>query len=218
MAGERVEYNGVTGNETGRSRDYANGTQPSIGQSSTARETRESLEKEDYDKEKPSTNASRATLSRSTSSSTVASESVIPTSRPQSSHNPRASPISPARSRFSRISSRFSHISRTRQDDLDGVDLEKLESQVPGQEITPPDEKDPNIIEWDGPDDPENPMNFSRRRKWTMTILLGFVTFCITFASSVFSTATVITARKFGVSNEVMILGTSLFVLVCSPL
>lgn len=46
-----------------------------------------------------------------------------------------------------------------------------------------------------------------------VTIVLGFMTFCITFASSVFSTATVPTAIEFGVSNEVMILGTSLFVL-----
>lgn len=39
------------------------------------------------------------------------------------------------------------------------------------------------------------------------------MTFCVTFASSVFSTAAVVTAEKFGVSEEVMILGTSLFVL-----
>jgi len=39
------------------------------------------------------------------------------------------------------------------------------------------------------------------------------MTFVITFASSVFSTATQPTAQEFGVSTEVMILGTSLFVL-----
>ncbi|KAK5017109.1 hypothetical protein LTR39_001722 [Cryomyces antarcticus] len=39
------------------------------------------------------------------------------------------------------------------------------------------------------------------------------LTFCITFASSVFSTATRPTALLFGVSNEVMVLATSLFVL-----
>lgn len=47
-----------------------------------------------------------------------------------------------------------------------------------------------------------------------VTIVLGLMTFCITFASSVFSTATVSTAIEFAVSTEVMILGTSLFVLV----
>jgi DHA1 family multidrug resistance protein-like MFS transporter len=74
-------------------------------------------------------------------------------------------------------------------------------------------ERDPNLIDWDGPDDPENPMNFSTSRKWMITVLLGLATFCITFASSVFSTATQATALQFGVSNEVMVLGTSLFVL-----
>lgn len=39
------------------------------------------------------------------------------------------------------------------------------------------------------------------------------MTFCVTFASSVFSTATIVTARKFNVSPEVMVLATSLFVL-----
>lgn len=39
------------------------------------------------------------------------------------------------------------------------------------------------------------------------------ITFCITFASSVFSTATFVAAREFHVSTEVMTLGTSLFVL-----
>lgn len=39
------------------------------------------------------------------------------------------------------------------------------------------------------------------------------MTVCVTFASSVFSTASTVTAEKFGVSQEVMVLGTSLFVL-----
>ncbi|KAJ5183947.1 MFS multidrug transporter [Penicillium capsulatum] len=69
------------------------------------------------------------------------------------------------------------------------------------------------IIGWDGPGDPENPRNFRRWRKWIITLVLGFMTFCVTFASSVFSTATRVTANKFHVSPEVMVLATSLFVL-----
>ena len=74
--------------------------------------------------------------------------------------------------------------------------------------------KDPNLVEWDGPNDPENPMNFSRTKKWTMTLTTGLITFVVTFASSIFSTATVETARLFHVSTEVTTLGTSLFVAV----
>ncbi|KAF2465762.1 MFS general substrate transporter [Lindgomyces ingoldianus] len=61
--------------------------------------------------------------------------------------------------------------------------------------------RDPNLIVWDDPSDPVNPMNWPRWKKWNVTMLL------------VFSTATVSAAKKFGVSNEVMVLGTSLFVL-----
>ncbi|KAK1815328.1 hypothetical protein LTR12_010298 [Friedmanniomyces endolithicus] len=53
----------------------------------------------------------------------------------------------------------------------------------------------------------------SRRKKWATTFALGFVTFCVTFASSVFSPGTLATAREFNVSDEVMVLGTALFVL-----
>ncbi|KAF2270173.1 MFS general substrate transporter [Lojkania enalia] len=73
--------------------------------------------------------------------------------------------------------------------------------------------KDPNLIEWDGPCDPGNPQNWPRWRKWVVTMILGLITVCITFASSIFSTATMATAAQFDVSSEVMILGTSLFVL-----
>ncbi|KAF2015544.1 MFS general substrate transporter [Aaosphaeria arxii CBS 175.79] len=127
---------------------------------------------------------------RSTSSRTIATESNIPASRYASAHEPS-------------IAAR--HQSGQGGDDLD---IEKQESRQPQLEAG-----DPNLVDWDGPDDPENPMNFSRSKKWTITMLLGFVTFCITFASSVFSTATIQTAKKFNVSNEVMVLGTSLFVL-----
>jgi DHA1 family multidrug resistance protein-like MFS transporter len=73
-------------------------------------------------------------------------------------------------------------------------------------------EKDPNLVEWDGPNDPENPMNWPTSKKWIVTITLGMMTFCVTFASSVFSNATLPTAEEFGVSTEVTTLGTSLFV------
>ncbi|KAJ5894712.1 hypothetical protein N7495_006403 [Penicillium taxi] len=72
--------------------------------------------------------------------------------------------------------------------------------------------KDPNLVEWDGPDDPENPQNFSKSRKWLITVTMSSMTMWITFASSVFSTATEVTAEEFHVSSEVMILGTSLTV------
>jgi uncharacterized membrane protein YdbT with pleckstrin-like domain len=75
------------------------------------------------------------------------------------------------------------------------------------------EEKDPNVVDWDGEDDKENPMNFPPARKWIMAISMGLMTLVVTFASSVFSSATMVTAQQFGVSSEVMILGLALFVL-----
>jgi DHA1 family multidrug resistance protein-like MFS transporter len=69
------------------------------------------------------------------------------------------------------------------------------------------------IVGWDGLDDPHNPMNFPRSKKWVITMSTALMTFVVSFSSSVFSTATTVTALEFGVSLEVMILGVSLYVL-----
>jgi MFS transporter, DHA1 family, multidrug resistance protein len=91
-----------------------------------------------------------------------------------------------------------------------GANQGRTQQDAPAKDVPA---KDPNLIEWDGPDDPGNPMNWSRTKKWIITIVLGLMTFCVTFASTVFSTATVPTAIEYGVSTEVTTLGTSLFVL-----
>lgn len=38
------------------------------------------------------------------------------------------------------------------------------------------EEDDPNIVFWDGPDDPENPMNWTMKQKWGIIALLSVVT------------------------------------------
>lgn len=74
-------------------------------------------------------------------------------------------------------------------------------------------EMDPNLVAWDK-DDRENPMNWARGRKWSITLMMGLMTFVCTFASSVFSTAIVATSKEYEVSTEVMTLGVSLYVFV----
>lgn len=76
----------------------------------------------------------------------------------------------------------------------------------------PDSSTDPNLVDWDGKDDSENPLNYSNLRKWGITLTMSSMTVWITFASSVFSTATLVTAKEFNVSAEVMVLGTSLVV------
>lgn len=67
------------------------------------------------------------------------------------------------------------------------------------------------IVDFDGPDDPYRPMNWSTRRKIKTTMLYGFLTATSTWASSSYSAATEDIARYFGVSPTVATLGISLF-------
>ncbi|KXS94928.1 hypothetical protein AC578_3929 [Pseudocercospora eumusae] len=102
------------------------------------------------------------------------------------------------------------------------VDVEK-QQHIQDHNQTPEDqlggnkdgdeEQDPNVVGWDGPDDPKNPMNWSPYRKWGIAINMGLMTFVVTFASSVLSSAVTPTSMEFGVSEEVMVLMVSLFVL-----
>ncbi|MCJ1478148.1 hypothetical protein MMC13_006824 [Lambiella insularis] len=91
--------------------------------------------------------------------------------------------------------------------------MDKDEEKHGGTPFSREEKKDANLVTWNGPDDPENPMNWPLSKKVNATATYSFLTFVITFASSVFSTATEVTADEFDVSAEVMVLGTSLFVL-----
>ncbi|RHZ67725.1 MFS transporter [Aspergillus thermomutatus] len=89
----------------------------------------------------------------------------------------------------------------------------RANGDVEAQQFQEKKGKESTLVQWDGPKDPDNPVNFSPARKWTITVMLELMTVSVTFASSVFSTAAQVTAKKFHVSEEVMVLGTSLFVL-----
>lgn len=57
----------------------------------------------------------------------------------------------------------------------DGNDCE-LGDPTP-KENTPTDPTDPNIVDWDGPDDPSNPMNWSTAKKLSTLTMVSVVTF-----------------------------------------
>lgn len=97
-------------------------------------------------------------------------------------------------------------------DDMEKEETDVESAQSENHSPKAPD-KDPNLVDWDGPDDPENPQNWSLRKKWVVTMSLAWMTLWITFSSSVFASATVATSKEFHVSTEVMTLGTSLMVL-----
>ncbi|KAK3713376.1 hypothetical protein LTR37_008568 [Vermiconidia calcicola] len=93
------------------------------------------------------------------------------------------------------------------------------------------------IVDWNGPDDPEKPSNLlaahslyevlrttadhqssSRPRKFVLTFTMSLLNLTFTFGSSVFSAATLQTAQHFHVSNQIMVLATSLYLAVATDL
>ena len=90
--------------------------------------------------------------------------------------------------------------------------------------------RDPNLVTWDGPDDPENPKNWSIRRKWAATLVgknatpptyvranrctVSSFTFISPVSSSMVAPALGTLAKEFNVTNDVVIsLMLSVFVL-----
>lgn len=73
-------------------------------------------------------------------------------------------------------------------------------------------EEDPFVVEWIE-NDPRNPMTFSQMKKWIITIAVANSVLVISFCSSAFSGGIQQIMVQFGVSQEVVTLGVSLFVL-----
>ncbi|KAG8740384.1 hypothetical protein FRC10_004393 [Ceratobasidium sp. 414] len=71
---------------------------------------------------------------------------------------------------------------------------------------------DPYLVQWDGPEDPANPKNWSRPYRWYLTILGGVTVLNATFASSAPSGVELQLIEKFNLSTVVAILTISLFV------
>ncbi|KAJ7171197.1 major facilitator superfamily domain-containing protein [Mycena filopes] len=72
---------------------------------------------------------------------------------------------------------------------------------------------DPEEVTWDGPDDQNNPQNWSVRRKWAVTMVCIIMTVNVTFASSAPTSATLAIIEAFDISKEVSDLVTSTFLL-----
>jgi hypothetical protein len=63
---------------------------------------------------------------------------------------------------------------------------------------------DPNIVDFDGPDDPENPMNWKASKKWGMVVLISAITFLTPLASSMFAPGVPEVMREFNSTNDML--------------
>lgn len=67
-------------------------------------------------------------------------------------------------------------------------------------------------VGWDGDDDPTNPRNMHKTRKWLVTFTMAFCSTCVTCTSSLYTTTYNQIVQEFESSRIVATLGLSLFV------
>jgi hypothetical protein len=60
-------------------------------------------------------------------------------------------------------------------------DIEKLEIAKPANDKETDEQPadDPNIVWWDGEDDPANPLNWTSLKKWTNIMLVSSIVFIV---------------------------------------
>lgn len=63
---------------------------------------------------------------------------------------------------------------------------------------------DGNLVSWDGPDDPEDPRNWPRKRKWSAVVIVSLFTLMSSMTSSMVAPALDDISRDLGIKNEVL--------------
>ncbi|KAM0330690.1 hypothetical protein ACHAQA_003642 [Verticillium albo-atrum] len=92
--------------------------------------------------------------------------------------------------------------------DQAGITPEITKFEYPGSGTA----TDPFIINWI-PNDPRDPMNFSQSTKWFITVVVATATLAVALVSSAYTGGIREIIIEFNISQEVAILGVSLFVL-----
>lgn len=72
---------------------------------------------------------------------------------------------------------------------------------------------DPNDLEWDGPDDKENPFNWPNWKKWFVTMVTAYTCLCISLGSSLYVEGVTELEVKFGVSQTLAISGLTFYLI-----
>ncbi|OJD38640.1 mfs multidrug transporter [Diplodia corticola] len=62
---------------------------------------------------------------------------------------------------------------------------------------------DPNIITWEDEQDPMNPLNWTKRKKWTATLLVSCFTFISPFSSTMIAPSLEVIGDQFDIESEV---------------
>ncbi|KAK1846961.1 MFS multidrug transporter [Colletotrichum chrysophilum] len=92
--------------------------------------------------------------------------------------------------------------------DQAGITPEVLNHQYAGSGT----EQDPYLVQWI-PNDPRNPMGWSKPKKWFITMMVSLTTLAVALLSSAYTGGIREIIEEFGISQIVATLGVSLFVL-----
>ena len=65
-------------------------------------------------------------------------------------------------------------------------------------------DSDTNIVDWDGPSDPANPMNWSKSKRMAIIALTSSITFVTPLASSIFAPGVPLLMREFGSRDSLL--------------
>ncbi|WEW56773.1 hypothetical protein PRK78_002225 [Emydomyces testavorans] len=85
-----------------------------------------------------------------------------------------------------------------REKSRDSVDLEIALADIEDQYVKEPEEtRDPNIVDWDGPDDPQNPLNWTFKKKFMIVGSIAIITFITPLGSSMFAPGVADVVREF---------------------
>ncbi|EGU84460.1 hypothetical protein FOXB_05015 [Fusarium oxysporum f. sp. conglutinans Fo5176] len=88
------------------------------------------------------------------------------------------------------------------QSDQSRKSSEDLERHPVPEPLLLPQDEDPSLVTWDGPHDPSNPHNWTKRKKWLSTILVSCFTFISPVSSTMLAPALPDLAKQFKISSD----------------
>ncbi|OQD60461.1 hypothetical protein PENPOL_c023G02237 [Penicillium polonicum] len=103
----------------------------------------------------------------------------------------------------------------------------EIEASVDDTDLSKPTElKDPNVIDWDGPDDPANPLNWPASRKNIHVAIVSIFTLTANLAATMFAPGAAELADEFGITKSTLetmtvslyVLGFAIGPLILAPL
>jgi len=85
-------------------------------------------------------------------------------------------------------------------------------NEASGARVDPEKGKDKHVIDWYGPEDPQNPRNWSRAKKFFVTFEICFLTFSVYIGSAIYTPGLMDVTQVFGVGQVPATLGLTLYV------